>query len=66
MNKFVRNDKTNNIVRSINLEDGYVESQYRESRDENGNLTLLNKTEARSLLKGVEIYNTELNNIESF
>jgi hypothetical protein len=63
---FVRNDKINDIVKSVNLEDGYVESKYRESRDENGNLTLLNKTEARNLLKGVEVYNTELNNIEFF
>jgi len=63
---FIRNDKINNIIKSVNLEDGYVESKYRESRDKNGNLTLLNKVEARNLLKGVEVYNTELNNIESF
>jgi uncharacterized Zn-finger protein len=63
---FIRNDKINDIVKAVNLEDGYKESKFRESRDKNFNLTLLNKVESRNLLKGCKVFNTELNNIESF
>ena len=63
---FVRNDKLNDTVRAVNLDIGYVESKYRESRDQNGNLTLLNKLEGRTLLENVEVYNTEYCKVEKF
>ena len=46
---FVRNDKLNDVVKSATLEQGYVESKYRESRDKNGNLSFLNKTQIKCL-----------------
>ena len=52
--------------RQVSLEDGFIESQYRESRNENGNLSFLNKIEAKSLLKGTPVYNTETQEIEKF
>lgn len=63
---FVRNDKLNDVVKSATLEQGYVESKYRESRDKNGNLSFLNKTQARMLLKGVDVYNTSTKLVEKF
>ncbi|MDA9804407.1 hypothetical protein N9C67_00135 [Gammaproteobacteria bacterium] len=63
---FVRNDKLNDVVKSATLEQGYVESKYRESRDKNGNLSFLNKTQARKLLKGVDVYNTSTKLVEKF
>ena len=63
---FIRNDKLNDTVRPVTLKDGYVESKYRESRDENGRLTFLSKQQARELLKDLMVYNTELNKEEKF
>ena len=63
---FVRNDKLNDVVKSATLEQGYVESKYRESRDKNGNLSFLNKTQARMLLKGIDVYNTSTKLVEKF
>ncbi len=63
---FIRNDKLNDSVKSVTLDDGFVESKYRESRDENGNLTLLSKKEARKLLKNINVYNTNTKEIEKF
>ena len=63
---FVRKDKINDIVKSVSLEDGFIESQYRESRDESGNLSFLNKIEAKKLLKGIPVYNTETKEIVKF
>jgi hypothetical protein len=63
---FVRNDKLNDVVKSATLEQGYVESKFRESRDKNGNLSFLNKTQARMLLKGVDVYNTSTKLVEKF
>ncbi len=40
---FVRKDKLNDIVREISLEDGYVLSKFRESRDIDGKLKFLNR-----------------------
>ncbi len=63
---FVRNDKLNNTVKAVSLHEGFVESKYRESRDEKGNLTLLSKDDAKKLLSGLSVFNTELNQIEKF
>ena len=63
---FVRTDKLNDVVKSVSLEDGFIESLYRESRDKNGNLTFLNKVEAKNLIKNIDVYNTETQEIEKF
>lgn len=63
---FVRNDKINDVIKPVTLADGYIESKYRESRDNEGKLTLLNKKEGMNLLNGIKVYNTENNQIENF
>ena len=63
---FVRNDKLNNVVRPVTLEQGYIESKFRESRDKNNNLSFLNKAKGRELLKGVDVYNTMTKAKEKF
>ena len=63
---FVRDDKLNDVVKPVTLEQGYVEFKYRQSRNKNGNLSLLNKTEERALLKDVDVYNTSTKTVEKF
>lgn len=63
---FVRNDKLNGKVKSVSLADGFVQSKYRESRDMNGELTYLSKQEAKKLLSGMKVFNTNLNLDENF
>jgi hypothetical protein len=63
---FVRSDHLNDMVREVSIEVGFVESMYRESRDADGNLSLLSKADARLLLAGEPVFNTELHCIEKF
>ena len=63
---FVRKDKLNDIVKEVQLSEGYVESKYRESRNKKGSLSLLSKKEARELLKGISVFNTNLDKMEKF
>ena len=62
----MRDDKLNEVVKSVSLENGYVESKYRESRDTKGNLSFLNKIEAKKLLKDIDVFNTNTKEIEKF
>jgi hypothetical protein len=61
---FIRNDKVGNLIDPIELKDGYVKSKYRESRDRDGNLSLLSKDDGMELLKGLEVYNTKNKKME--
>jgi hypothetical protein len=61
---FVRNDKLNDSIREISLEDGYVISRFRESRDEEGRLTYLNERARIEVIKGMPVYNIDTNQIE--
>jgi hypothetical protein len=63
---FVKNEKINSTVKAIELENGFVSSKFRESRSQNYELTLLDKVQARQMLKDIEVYNTETNLIERF
>ncbi len=63
---FVRNDKLNSKVKSVSLADGFVQSKYRESRDKNGQLSYLSKQDAKKLLSGIKVFNTDLNLEETF
>ena len=56
---FLRNDKLNEKVKEVSIVDGFVESKYRESRDINGLLTYLSKKDAKKLLEGIKVFNTE-------
>ena len=63
---FIRKDKINNSVKEVSLESGYVLSKFRESRDHKGMLNFLNATERKKALRGLPVYNTINNNIETF
>jgi hypothetical protein len=63
---FIRNDKLNDNFKAVSLAEGFVDSKYRESRDSNGNLTYLSKFQAKKILSGSIVFNTELNIDEFF
>jgi hypothetical protein len=63
---FVRNDKLNENIKTVSVNDGFVQSKYRESRDNNGLLTYLSKKDAKNLLKGIKVFNTDSNCDEPF
>ena len=60
---FIRNDKLGDIT-PLSPEQGYVESKFREQRDEHGNLTYLQGEEAIKQLRGMKVINTRTNVIE--
>jgi hypothetical protein len=61
---FIRRDKLCGDINELSLEEGYVESKFRESRDINKNLTFLSGKERVKLIAGLPIYNTEKNALE--
>jgi hypothetical protein len=61
---FVRKDKTNSIVKEKSLENGFVVSKFRESRDKFGKLNYLAGAERLEAIMGMPIYNVETNKIE--
>ena len=63
---FIRKDKLNDRVRAVSLENGYVRSKYRESRDEYGNLTFASAKERTEILRGLPVFDIELGSIVSF
>ncbi len=63
---FVRNDKLNNNVKVVSIDDGFVEEKFRQSRDKDGNLTFISGEEKANILLGLEVVNTVTNKIEKF
>jgi Dipeptidase len=61
---FVRKDKIKDLEIQT-AKSGYVYSKFSESRDENGNLTYLKNEKRLQLIKGLPIYNTRTNSIET-
>lgn len=62
---FVRTDRLNDIVREIPVEQGFVESKYRESRDQEGRLNYLRGAERLDAIRGIPVHNVRSNQIES-
>jgi len=60
---FVRNDKLGDL-KKISVEDGYVESKFRESRDTLGRLTFIDGKERIEEIRGLEVYNTKEEKLE--
>ena len=60
---FVKRDHLKNI-KPLTAEEGYVESKFRESRDEEGKLTYLRSKERLNCIKGMPVYNTRSNKLE--
>lgn len=63
---FVRKDKVNPKIKEVSLEEGYVESKFRESRNINGELNFLDKAQAYNEIKGLPVYNTHTKELEVF
>jgi hypothetical protein len=61
---FVRHDKLNDVVRETSLEQGYVVSKYRESRDQTGALSFAAGADRLALIRGMPVFNTETQQIE--
>jgi hypothetical protein len=54
---FVLRHKLTNNVRETTLERGYVQSKYRESRDEQGKLTYVGGTSRLEIIRGLPVHN---------
>lgn len=61
---FVRKDKLGKF-KPLTSSEGYVCSKFSESRDEKGNLTFLRREKRLASLKGLQVFNTRLNKLES-
>ncbi|WP_254639965.1 hypothetical protein [Chitinophaga sp. GbtcB8] len=60
---FVKKERLGSLVpRSV--EEGYVQSKFRESRDVNGNLTYLSGKSRYNLIKGLPVYNVITGQVE--
>lgn len=62
---YVRNDLLNNNVEVLSVEQAYSPSHYRESRNENGDLTYITAEERLKVIKGLPVFNVEKNVIEA-
>jgi hypothetical protein len=60
---FVRKDKIKDI-NPLTAKEGFVESQFSESRDREGNLNFLREDDKIKSLKGLKIFNTRTNDVE--
>jgi hypothetical protein len=56
---FIRKDKLSESVREASLEDGYVRSKFRESRDTGGRFTYLTGEDRIKAIKGLPVYNID-------
>lgn len=61
---FVLNDYLK-FFKPLTAKEGYVESKFRESRDEQGNLTFLRGQDRLKLIEGMPVYNTRTNQLEN-
>jgi hypothetical protein len=62
---FIRLDKLSSLP-SLSAEQGYVQSRFREHRDETGTLTFLPTDQAIETLRGLPVYNISSKQIEDF
>jgi len=60
---FIRKDKIGNL-KPISAKDGYVDSQIRDSRDENGNLNYKTGSDRLAAIKGMPVINVKNNQLE--
>ena len=61
---FVKREKLNDSLREVSLEDGYVLSRFRESRDREGRLTHLTGNQRIETIGGMPVYNVETGQVE--
>ncbi len=61
---YVRNDLLNEKVEVLSVEAAYSPSNYRESRDKDGNLTFITADKRLEVIKGLPVYEVEKQVIE--
>jgi hypothetical protein len=61
---FVRKDRLNDL-HAVTIEEGYVPSKFRESRDKKGALTLIREKDRINVIKGLPVFNTETKKLEN-
>lgn len=61
---FVKRERLNSVVKEVSLEEGYVVSKFRESRDKDFNLSYLSGGDRLGLLKGMKVFNTLTDQLE--
>lgn len=61
---FVRKDLLNEKVKELSIDKAYKESKYRESRNKDYSLSYISGKARLELIKGLEVLNTETNQIE--
>jgi hypothetical protein len=54
------------LSKPLTAKEGYVESKFRQSRDESGELNYLRGDEILQCIKGLPVFNTRTNEIERF
>ena len=62
---FVRRDKLSGNVREISVEDGFVVSKFRDSRDAQGRLNYISGDERLAQIRGLPVFNVETNQMET-
>lgn len=63
---FVRRDMMKENVAQVSLEQGYVRSKYRESRDRQGRLTFLSAAERVEAIRGLPVFDIEVGTVVPF
>lgn len=61
---FVRREKLNGIVREISVEEGFVVSKFRDSRDAEGRLNYISGSDRLVQIRGLPVFNVETNQME--
>lgn len=61
---FIRRDKMNHKLNEVDCENGFKESKFRESLDQNGQLNFMSGSERLKSLKGLPIFNTSTGELE--
>lgn len=61
---FVRRDQLSDVLPEVSIEEGYVESKFRESRDMHGALTYVRAKDRLAVIKGLPAYNVKSNTTE--
>lgn len=61
---FIRKDLLNDKVKEKTLQDAFIESKFRESRDQNYNLSYLAGADRLNAIKGLQVFNTQTETLE--
>jgi hypothetical protein len=61
---FVKKDILNEKIKELSIDNAYKESKYRESRNKDYSLSYISGKERLELIKGLEVLNTETNQLE--